>query len=267
MPSPPCPHGRQRNHCKDCGGSSICEHGRQRSTCQDCGGSSICEHSRVRSQCKDCGGSSICEHSRKRSQCKDCGGSGICEHGRRRSTCNDCGNGRKQCPHGRRRNACKDCGGSSICEHSRIRRRCKECRAAKTASQATDQAAGAEGQVAEAQAEAEECTQCVVSGCGGRGYLQLGARCEAHLKLVNEDGKWRAATLSWPNEPGQGMPTLCILGRYPQQNTAEYVLRDAEKRLREDSASDHDQRPSKRQKRCSHLRNFPLPSPQPRAGC
>ena len=54
----PCPHGRQRRLCKECGGSSICEHGRQRSRCKDCGGSSICEHGRQRYSCKECGGSS-----------------------------------------------------------------------------------------------------------------------------------------------------------------------------------------------------------------
>ena len=54
---PPCPHGRQRNRCKECGGSGLCEHGRQRSKCKDCGGSGICEHGRRRCRCKDCGGS------------------------------------------------------------------------------------------------------------------------------------------------------------------------------------------------------------------
>ena len=39
MPPSRCPHGRQRNYCKECGGSGICEHGRQRSKCKECGGS------------------------------------------------------------------------------------------------------------------------------------------------------------------------------------------------------------------------------------
>ena len=52
----PCPHGRRRSVCKECGGSGICEHGRQRSQCKECGGSSICEHGRQRSGCKECGG-------------------------------------------------------------------------------------------------------------------------------------------------------------------------------------------------------------------
>ena len=70
----PCPHGRRRNRCKDCGGSSFCEHGRQRTLCKECGGGSICEHGRQRFQCKDCRGGGICEHGRLRSKCKDCGG-------------------------------------------------------------------------------------------------------------------------------------------------------------------------------------------------
>ena len=53
---PPCPHGRQRSLCKECGGSGICEHGRRRPQCKECGGSGICEHRRRRSRCKDCGG-------------------------------------------------------------------------------------------------------------------------------------------------------------------------------------------------------------------
>ena len=74
MPSPPCPHGRQRYSCKECGGSGICEHGRRRSTCKDCGGGGLCEHGRQRSRCKDCGGGAICEHGRRRSKCNECGG-------------------------------------------------------------------------------------------------------------------------------------------------------------------------------------------------
>ena len=69
----PCPHGRQHNRCKECGGSGICEHGRQRRQCKDCGGSSICEHGRRRNTCKECGGSSICVHGRRRYECKECG--------------------------------------------------------------------------------------------------------------------------------------------------------------------------------------------------
>ena len=68
-------HGRQRNTCKECGGSGICEHGRRRSVCKECGGGGICEHGRVRNICKECGGSSICEHGRRRDRCKECGGS------------------------------------------------------------------------------------------------------------------------------------------------------------------------------------------------
>ena len=43
-----------------------CEHGRQKSHCKDCGGSEVCEHNRRKSQCKDCGGSQICEHNKRR---------------------------------------------------------------------------------------------------------------------------------------------------------------------------------------------------------
>ena len=72
---PPCPHGRKRYICKECGGGGLCEHGRRRSKCKECGGSGLCEHGRERSRCKECGGSGMCEHGRRRSQCKECGGS------------------------------------------------------------------------------------------------------------------------------------------------------------------------------------------------
>ena len=67
-----CPHGIQRNACKNCSGSSICIHGRQKHQCKECGGSSICEHGRKRNQCKECGGSSICIHGIQRNNCKEC---------------------------------------------------------------------------------------------------------------------------------------------------------------------------------------------------
>ena len=72
---PPCPHGRQRYICKECGGGGICEHGRQRYRCKDCGGGGICEHGRRRCYCKECGGGGLCEHGRRRYGCKECGGS------------------------------------------------------------------------------------------------------------------------------------------------------------------------------------------------
>ena len=66
----PCEHGvKYRSQCKVC---SACPHGKQRNYCKECGGSGICEHGRVRSQCKECGGSQICEHGRRRTQCKVC---------------------------------------------------------------------------------------------------------------------------------------------------------------------------------------------------
>jgi hypothetical protein len=121
-----CEHNRQKNRCKDCGGSSLCEHSRRKTECKDCGGSSICEHKRQKSQCKDCGGCSICEHNRYKNQCKECGGSSLCEHSRRKTECKDCG-GSSICEHNRVKFRCKDCGGSSICEHNREKYRCKDC--------------------------------------------------------------------------------------------------------------------------------------------
>jgi hypothetical protein len=64
----PCPHGRQRSTCKDCGGKGIYENGRVRRICKECGGAGICEHGRQRYQCKECGGKGICGRG-----CKECG--------------------------------------------------------------------------------------------------------------------------------------------------------------------------------------------------
>ena len=83
-----CEHGRERYHCKECGGGGICEHGRQRNGCKECGGAGICEHGRERYRCKECGGSGICEHGRQRYDCKEC--VGVCAHGRVTTRCRDC---------------------------------------------------------------------------------------------------------------------------------------------------------------------------------
>ena len=86
-----CQHGKRRNECKDCKGSSICVHGRRTIRCPQCLGSCICNHGRIRSQCHLCGGSSICFHGKRKSYCKQCGGLSFCPHGKRRGTkCKGC---------------------------------------------------------------------------------------------------------------------------------------------------------------------------------
>ena len=40
-----CPHGRERNTCKECGGAGLCRHQRRRRTCKECGGPGFCQHS------------------------------------------------------------------------------------------------------------------------------------------------------------------------------------------------------------------------------
>ena len=36
-----CTHGREKNKCKECGGSGICAHGREKYRCKECGGSGL----------------------------------------------------------------------------------------------------------------------------------------------------------------------------------------------------------------------------------
>ena len=43
------------NRCNEnCRMNSKCEHNRQKNLCKECGGSCICEHNRRKNQCKDC---------------------------------------------------------------------------------------------------------------------------------------------------------------------------------------------------------------------
>ena len=67
-----CEHGRRKNQCKDCGGSSICEHRKEKYYCIDCGGYGICKHRKQKSLCIECGGGTICEHRRIKCRCKEC---------------------------------------------------------------------------------------------------------------------------------------------------------------------------------------------------
>ena len=73
-----CAHGRRKNECRDCKGSSFCVHGRQKARCRDCKGSQICVHGRRKSKCRDCKGSAFCVHGREKCECIKCGGSKIC---------------------------------------------------------------------------------------------------------------------------------------------------------------------------------------------
>ena len=54
------------------GSHKYCEHGKRKDICKDCKGSSICQHNRERSKCKECNGGSICQHNRQRSHCHTC---------------------------------------------------------------------------------------------------------------------------------------------------------------------------------------------------
>jgi hypothetical protein len=121
-----CEHGKQKNYCKECGGSSICQHGKQKRYCKECGGSSICQHGKQKRYCKECGGYSICQHGKQKSYCKECGGSSICQHGKNKYICKECG-GSSICQHEKQKRYCKECGGSSICQHGKQKSYCKEC--------------------------------------------------------------------------------------------------------------------------------------------
>lgn len=68
-------NGRINRSCNKCVAKRVlrqCPHGRAKDACRLCGGSSICVHDRFRPQCRECGGASICQHDRFRPHCRDC---------------------------------------------------------------------------------------------------------------------------------------------------------------------------------------------------
>ena len=85
-----CIHGREKAHCRNCGGSSFCIHGRQKSQCRDCGGSAFCVHDIRKETCRDCDGSAFCIHSIRKGNCRDCNGLGFCLHEKKIRSCRIC---------------------------------------------------------------------------------------------------------------------------------------------------------------------------------
>ena len=139
-----CEHGKIKNQCRECGGSSFCEHGIRKFTCKKCGGTEICVHGKRKPICKECGGSDICIHNKQKQTCKECGGSEICRHNKQKHRCKECGgtsicihgiskyycikcDGNGICIHKKPKHSCKECGGSAICIHGLRKTRCKEC--------------------------------------------------------------------------------------------------------------------------------------------
>jgi hypothetical protein len=51
-----CPHGKRRNECVECNGSTICDHKIKRHYCILCGGASLCQHNRAKHACGACKG-------------------------------------------------------------------------------------------------------------------------------------------------------------------------------------------------------------------
>ena len=61
-----CKHGKRKEVCPECGGSSLCKHTKQKEHCRDCGGSAFCKHNIQKSKCPRCGGRSICKHEKQK---------------------------------------------------------------------------------------------------------------------------------------------------------------------------------------------------------
>ena len=126
IPRKKCPHNRQKDKCRDCGGVGICEHGKRKGRCVPCKGSQICQHDKDKSQCRDCKGVGICEHDKLRHFCRPCTGSAFCPHNKRKSICHQCGGG-SICIHDKQKRQCHQCGGSAFCEHDKRISNCSQC--------------------------------------------------------------------------------------------------------------------------------------------
>ena len=114
-PPPICIHNKQKQYCRDCGGSAYCIHNKRKSRCVECGGKSLCVHGREEYNCIECGGKGICEHGKRRRRCVECGGAAICEHKRNRQHCVEC-KGSLICVHDKMKARCKICDGSQLCK-------------------------------------------------------------------------------------------------------------------------------------------------------
>ena len=126
MPRKPCEHGKRKERCRECGGSSFCGHGKRKERCRECDGSEYCEHEILRFGCKLCSPTAYCDHERIKATCRDCLGAAICEHNRLKYSCKEC-DGSAFCKHDKRKQYCIECGGSAFCEHNKRKTHCKEC--------------------------------------------------------------------------------------------------------------------------------------------
>ena len=126
IPRKKCPHNRQKDKCRDCGGVGICEHGKRKGRCVPCKGSQICQHDKDKSQCRECHGSAFCPHEKIKSRCRICKPSSFCPHDKFKSDCRDC-KGSSFCPHDNFKTNCRQCNGSAFCEHDKLKTRCRDC--------------------------------------------------------------------------------------------------------------------------------------------
>jgi len=121
-----CPHGKRKNDCVECGGSSICIHKKRKFNCKECGGGAYCIHGIMKARCRDCGGSAYCSHNIVKFNCRECKGGAFCKHDKIKTRCKECG-GSSLCSHNINKTGCKECNGTAYCEHKKIKFNCKEC--------------------------------------------------------------------------------------------------------------------------------------------
>ena len=92
----PCPHGRSKHQCHDCGGSSLCVHNKLRQNCFVCNPTSkaFCKCGKRKDNCLVCNPTSKafckCGDGKRKANCLTCSPHLFCVHNRKRSDCNEC---------------------------------------------------------------------------------------------------------------------------------------------------------------------------------
>jgi len=110
----PCPHGKLKNECVDC---NPCPHGKLKRKCADC---NPCPRGKEKRKCADC---NPCPHGKRKDSCAACN---PCPHGKLKSNCAAC----TPCPHGKRKSDCVAC---TVCPHGKRKSMCATCKTARAA--------------------------------------------------------------------------------------------------------------------------------------
>jgi hypothetical protein len=224
-----CPHGKRKNDCVECGGSSICEHKKRKFNCKECGGGAYCVHGKRKENCIECCATNFCIHKKRKNKCAECDGSYLCIHKKYKNSCVEC-KGSLICIHEKRKNDCVICSGSSICPHKKRKFNCKECGGGNFCTHG------------KAKSRCKECGGSAYCPhdkikfncreCGGGGFCKhdkLKTRCKECGGVSLCKSEW-CHTIS--NKNNDGYCLLCFIHLFPDKKTSrnyktkEIAIRD-----------------------------------------